>query len=224
MLFSVNDLFRFLVEAEDFKATIVDVFVERATMKIKYLAVDTGGLLSNHTVVVSADRIGKIDPDDRTISLRLTKAEVANLEVIDTAGLDGGLQLSDIPSLILGPSSKDVAATFLEKNAPDGQMFSASGVAGSTACHDAENLGKVIGLIAGTSNLTVSHLAVDTGVVLPETQRVLPMSLVETVGDADTKTVLAIDAKALNASPQLENNAAIDRHWADKVATYYGVF
>jgi uncharacterized protein YggL (DUF469 family) len=224
MLFSVNDLFGFSVDAEDFKATIVDVFVERATMQIKHLAVDTGGLLSNHTVVVSADRIGKIDPDDRSIKLQLTKAEVADLEVIDKVSLDSGLQFSDIPSLILGPSSQDVAATFLEKDAPDGQLFSASAVARSTACHGAETLGKVIGLIAGTTDLTVSHLAVDTGVVLPETQRVLPMSLVETVGDADTKTVLTIGAEALNASPQLENTAAIDRHWADKVATYYGVF
>ena len=224
MLFSVNDLFGFSVDAEDFKAIIVDAFVERTTMQIKHLAVDTGGLLSNHTVVVSADRIGKIDPDDRSVRLQLTKADVENLEVIDRVGLDDGLQFSDIPSLILGPSSKDVAATFLEKNAPDGKMFSARSVAGSVACHGTENLGKVIGLLAGTADLTVSHLAVDTGVVLPETQRVLPMNLVETVGDADAKTVLTIDAEALNASPQLENTAALDRHWADKVATYYGVF
>lgn len=224
MLFSVNDLFGFTVDADDFKASIIDAFVERKTMQIKYLAIDTGGLLSNHTVVVSADKIGNIDPDDRCVALQLTKAEVADLEVLDKAGLDDGLQLSDIPALILGPSSKDVAATFLAKNAPDGTLFSARSVAGSVATHGVEKLGKVIGLIAGTKDMTVSHLAVDTGVVLPETQRVLPMNLVETVGDVDVNTVLTIDADTLAASPQIENTATIDRHWADKVATYYGVF
>ncbi len=224
MLFSVNDLFGFLAQAEDFKASVIDAFIDRKTMKIKHLAIDTGGLLSNHTVVVSADKIGKIDPDDRLVTLQLTKADVENLEVIEKVGLDDGLQFSDIPSLILGPSSKDVAATFLQKNAPDGTLLSARNVSGSVACHGEENLGKVIGLLAGSADLTVSHLAVDTGVVLPETQRVLPINLVETVGNADTKTVLTIDAATLDASPQLENTAALDRHWADKVATYYGVF
>lgn len=223
MLFSVNDLFGFTVDAEDFKASIIDAFVERKTMQIKYLAIDTGGLLSNHTVVVSADKIGKIDPDDRCVTLHLTKSEVADLEVLDKAGLDDGLQLSDIPALILGPSSKDVAATFLAKNAPDGALFSARSVAGSVATHGVEKLGKIIGLIADPKDMTVSHLAVDTGVILPETQRVLPMNLVETVGDADVNTVLTIDADTLNASPQIENTITIDRHWADKVATYYGV-
>lgn len=223
MLFSINDLTGFTANAEDFTASVIDVFLARDTMRISHLAIDIGGWLSNHTVVISADKLSSIDPDDRSITLQITKEQAQGATVLNTTTLDDGLQLSDIPELVLGPSREDVTKAFLAKNAAKGQFLPATAVSGSLVSNGDEDLGQVIGLFADTENLTTSHLAVDTGVGLPETQRVIPISLVESVGDADTKTMLKIDSEKLKNSPQLEEFSAIDRHWLDKVATYYGL-
>lgn len=223
MFFSINDLTGFTANAENFSASVLDVFVARDTMRISYVAINIGGVLSNQTVVVSADKLSSIDPDDRSITLQITKEQAQGAAVLDATTLEDGLQLSDIPALILGPSRDDVAKAFLARNASSGQFVSAAVVAGSIATNGKDDVGQVIGLIADNDDLTTSHLAVDTGVYLPETQRVIPMSLVESVGDANTKTVLKIDGEKLKDSPQLEDFAAIDRHWLDKVASYYGL-
>lgn len=223
MLFSINELTTFTAKAEDFNAPVIDVFLERDTMRISHMAVDIGGWFANHTVVIPADRISDIDPANRSVALKITKAQAKGASVLDTTGLDDTVDMGDIPQLILGPSHDAVSAAFLAKTAPDQQYLSAVSVAGSVTHHAGEDLGQVIGLIAHSDDLVASHMAVDTGLNLPDTQRVIPMSLVDTVGDKTTKTVLTVGAPTLKDSPQLENLTAIDRHWLTKVATYYGL-
>lgn len=223
MLLSVNDFTGYTANAEDFSATVIDVFIARDTMRISHLAIDIGGWLSNHTVVISADKISEIDPGRRSITLHTSKAQAQEATVLDSINLVDGLQLSDIPELILGPSSTEVATAFLTKKAPDGQFLSAMSVGASVATDGKEDLGQVIGLIVESEDLTSSHLAIDTGLNLPETQRVIPISLVEGLGDAEVKTILKISREKLNESPQLEEFNAIDQHWLDKVASYYGL-
>ena len=53
----------------------------------------------------------------------------------------------------------------------------------------------MLALTAQSYDLSVSHLAVDTGDIVPETQRDVPISMVQSIGTADTETGLKIDGE-----------------------------
>lgn len=65
--------------------------------------------------------------------------------------------------------------------------------------------------------MRVSHLAIDTGVIVPGTQGVVRVSMVKSIGTAEIRTELKINAEKRKGRPELEESGAIDRHWKDGI-------
>ncbi len=223
MLFSLNDLVGFSAAAKDFEAPVVDVFLERDSWKVSHLVLDTGGLLENRLVVVPGSAILDVTPGERTLRIDLTKEKVEAEQSLGEASVFEDGDLSVLPKLIFGADEKTVAKAFFATIGSQDQYSSFAAAASSTAVNASETIGSVIDFIADAETMTASHITVDTGITVPKSQHVLPVSLVKKVGSADHETVLAVDKEKLSDSPALEHSDGLDRRWIDSVASYYGL-
>lgn len=223
MLFSLNDLVGFSAKAKDFEASVVDVFLERNSWQVSHLVLDTGGILENRLAVVPSSAISDVSPGERTLRVDLTKEKAEAQQLLGGASLleDGGLSV--LPELIFGADEEAVTKAFFSTIGTQDQYFSFVAAASSKAVNTSETIGSVIGFIVEADTMTATHITVDTGITVPKSQHVLPVSLVEEVGSTDSETVLAVDKKKLGESPELEQFDGLDRHWIDRVTSYYGL-
>lgn len=223
LLLSLNDLVGFSAAAKDFEASVVDLFLERDSWKVSHLVLDTGGLLESRLVVVPSHAILDVTSGDRTLRIDLTKEKAeAQQSVGEASLLEDGI-LSVLPELIFGADEETVTKAFFAVTGSQDAYFSFAAAASSKAVNASEEIGTVIGFIADADTMTASHITVDTGITMPKSQHVLPVSLVKEVGNTDRGTVLAVDKEKLRDSPALEHFEGLDRHWVDRVASYYGL-
>ncbi|MEL6884279.1 MAG: hypothetical protein AAFP87_07200 [Pseudomonadota bacterium] len=223
MLFSLNDMTGFTAAAEDFEGSVIDVYLERDTWRISHLLLDIGGFMENHVVAVPGSVIAGVSPGDRTVNLSLTKARAEAARPLSDVSIAEGANISALPDLLFGADADAVARQFFLTEGSAERHVALSAAAASRATHNGEEIGQVISFIADAETLVASHITVDTGVDVPKSQHVLPVALVERVGDASSGTVLSVDKDRLAASPGLEEFDGLDRHWIDRVASYYGL-
>lgn len=221
MLFSLKDLTGYKAKANDFSAPIQEVFVDRATGKIKLLTLDIGGFFADKAAIVSAAAVSDVVPAEATLHMDLSKSDAEKGPDLSTAST--GSDLENMPKLMLG-NAAEKAVSVLETMADVGRsLFAVSDATASKAANDDGDIGQVIDFLVDGESLTVTHVVVDTGVTVPETQRVIPISQLHTVGDEETPSILKITKDKLDKGPKLETFDKLDRHWTDKVAAYYGL-
>jgi len=124
---------------------------------------------------------------------------------------------------MFGADKAAVARTFFATIGSQDRHFSFADAVSSKAVNASEEVGSVIGFIADAETMTATHITVDTGITIPKSQHVLPVSLVREVGNSGRDTVLDVDKKKLGESPALEHFDGLDRHWTDRIASYYGL-
>lgn len=215
MLFSLKDLIGFTAEATDFTARVEDVFIDKTSWSVGYVLLDIGGWFENKLVLVSGARIGEVQPDARSFTLNVSKADTETAAQVHT--------LKSLPALILA-DKVDEAGCLTALNAVDNEtLFSLKSATATKAANSGGEVGQIVDFLGAQGDLQVSHIVVDTGLTLPETQRVLPVSEVLQVGHDDLSTLLRTDKAKLDAGPKLEMFDGLDRHWIDKVGAYYGL-
>lgn len=85
MLRKVKELTGYSLQATDGElGKIKDVFFDDEKWTIRYLVVETGSWLNSRRVLISPYSIAGVNPDDASISVRLTQEQVKNSPNIDT--------------------------------------------------------------------------------------------------------------------------------------------
>lgn len=85
MLRKVKELKGYSLQATDGDlGKVKDVFFDDEKWTIRYLVVETGSWLSSRRVLISPYSIDGVNPDDNSISVRLTQQQVKDSPDIDT--------------------------------------------------------------------------------------------------------------------------------------------
>ena len=82
----LNDLTGFTLSTRDGEiGKLSDCYFDDTSWTIRYLVVDTGGWLNDRKVLITPTVVEGIDPEQKTIVVNLSRAQVQNSPEIDTA-------------------------------------------------------------------------------------------------------------------------------------------
>ncbi|QHQ35027.1 hypothetical protein [Algicella marina] len=241
MLVSLMDLTKFKAKADDISPSISEIFVDRKTWRVQFLALDIGGWFSRRSAVVSADRITEMSASDRSLKIDLTKQMAEDApDLHEFAGSSGNSwdESYVFPSLFTASAAGAISPMLLDMSVRPGdvtddpdpaqaerleRMFPLTEATRSEAFNSEGPVGRVIDFLANPETLTVTHVVVDTGESIAESQRVIPVSAVSRVAKGENHTVLDISKDKIEHGPRLEHFDRVDRNWLDTTAAYYGV-
>jgi hypothetical protein len=78
----------FHVHATDGGIGHVDEFLVDESWKVRYLVVDTSNWIGGKSVIIPSSAVEKVNSPDKTIRLRLTRAEVEGSPLVDAADIE----------------------------------------------------------------------------------------------------------------------------------------
>ncbi|MEO8974661.1 MAG: PRC-barrel domain-containing protein [Casimicrobiaceae bacterium] len=85
MLSNLHDLKGYVIRATDGDiGHVKDFYIDDRAWVIRYLVVETGSWLSSRKVLVSPISVGKLDWQEKTLPVSITRQQVANSPTIDT--------------------------------------------------------------------------------------------------------------------------------------------
>ena len=77
----------FHVQATDGGIGHVDDFLVDESWAVRYLVVDTSNFIGGKSVIIPSTAVENVNSPDKKISLRLTRAQVQNSPLVDTADI-----------------------------------------------------------------------------------------------------------------------------------------
>ena len=77
----------FHVQATDGGIGHVDDFLVDETWTVRYLVVDTSNFIGGKSVIIPSTAVENVNSPDKKILLRLTRAQVQNSPLVDTADI-----------------------------------------------------------------------------------------------------------------------------------------
>ena len=77
----------FHVQATDGGIGHVDDFLVDESWSVRYLVVDTSNFIGGKSVIIPSTAVENVNSPDKKISLRLTRAQVQNSPLVDTADI-----------------------------------------------------------------------------------------------------------------------------------------
>ena len=77
----------FHVQATDGGIGHVDDFLVDETWAVRYLVVDTSNFIGGKSVIIPSTAVENVNSPDKKILLRLTRAQVQNSPLVDTADI-----------------------------------------------------------------------------------------------------------------------------------------
>jgi hypothetical protein len=78
----------FHVQATDGGIGHVDEFLVDESWTVRYLVVDTSNWIGGKSVIIPSSAVEKVNSPDKTIRLRLTRAEVEGSPLVDAADIE----------------------------------------------------------------------------------------------------------------------------------------
>lgn len=221
LLFSLKDLMGYAANGKDFSGKVRDLFVDADTWLIRHLLLDVGGWLEAKTAFVAAECISRVEATERAIKLTLSTQDASSPNDVE---YERKSNATELPRMLTGDAAEKGAARTTVRADSDGRMFRFSQMNNAIATHNGEKIGQIADLLCNKSDLTVSHVAIDTGAVVPEKRRILPVAHVasiDTFDDDASRVVLHVNKDRLEKGPMLKDIGELDRHWLDKIAAYY---
>jgi hypothetical protein len=88
MLHKTSYMRGFHVKATDGEIGHVTEFLVDETWKIRYLVVDTSNWIGGKNVIIPSDRVENVDSPNKKITLRLTRAQISESPLVNTADIE----------------------------------------------------------------------------------------------------------------------------------------
>ena len=204
MLHSVNHLHGFAVVASDGDIGRVDeLFFDDEHWAVRYLVVDTGGWLDGRKVLISPYSVERMDGQQKTVEVRLTRAQVENSPDIDAhqpvsrrheadylkyygyptywGGAEmwgvGGYPLVAPATEAMPAVERDEAAAArdrdLDENSEDSHLRSTKDVVGYHIQASDDSFGHVEDFLVDDESWAIRYLVIDTRNWVPASKRVL---------------------------------------------------
>lgn len=209
MLRSSTELIRYDVESSDGKIGAVrDFYFDDRTWTIRYIAVETDGLLSSQRVLIPPQTVRELKFPEETFVLGLKQSDINDSYGGDTPAEPLGEEPASGPRTAAKPGDS------LLRSVATLSTFSISGT-------DAP-LGYVHGLLIETTTWSIRYLIVDTGRPLPGKLVLLSPHSVAVI-DWDEKIVQAdLTSEAVGNSPPYDVDAELNREYEAFLHDYYG--
>ena len=88
MLHKTSYMGGFHVHAVDGSIGHVTEFLVDESWKVRYLVVDTSNWIGGKSVIIPSSAVEKVNSPDKTLRLRLTRAEVEGSPLVDAADIE----------------------------------------------------------------------------------------------------------------------------------------
>ena len=217
---------------------IDDLYFDDRFWAVRYLVIETGGLLDQRHVLISPRAVLAVDIHSDTIATKLSKAEIAASPAPDEhAPVSRQFEIAYnefyeyspywIGPLAWGASSAprppEDAAPLEERESWDGHLYSAREVTGFTRYSVAANdghVGHVTDLILSDGDWVIRYLVVNTRDWLPGKHVLVPPQWTKVSWENATLT-LDLPRDTIKAAPAYEAGAPIDREYEAKLFDHY---
>ena len=209
MLRSSTELIRYDVEAADGRAgTVRDFYFDDRTWTIRYIAVETNGLLNSDRVLITPQSVRELKFPDESFVLGLKLSEVetsCGTDMLSQSWGQNGTAGTGTPAKVGETPLRSIATI---------SHFSISG-------SDAP-LGYLNGLLIETTTWSIRYLIIDTGRQLPGKLVLLSPRSVTSI-DWEQKIVrFDLTSDAVKNSPRYDVDAQLNREYEAFLHDYYG--
>ena len=238
MQHSISSMIGYAIRATDGDLGKVDEFYfDEETWTIRYLVVETGNWLSGRKVLISPVAFGKPELESRTISAKLTCAQVRSSPDIDTERpiyRQHEVELHDYYRWpwrggyggIFGttPLPPSVAERLVEQeeHRDDPHLRSTRQVTGYHIHATDGEIGHVEDFIVDDEDWSVRFLVVDTRNWLPGKKVLLSPQWIKRVEWADSSVHFDLTREAVENSPEFDPSKAVDRNYEAYLYDHYG--
>lgn len=254
MLRKVKELTGYSLQATDGElGKIKDVFFDDEKWTIRYLVVETGSWLNSRRVLISPYSIAGVNPDDASISVRLTQEQVKNSPNIDTHqpvsrqmegdfsryyGLGnywigpelwgtGAYPVAGSPSMAGSgavPSRAEELLQHVSDNPEDYHLRSADNVEGHHIQGTDEEIGHVEDFVYDDETWALRYFVVDTRNWWPGGRKVLVAThWIDRIDWAGSLVYINLTQDQIRNSPELDPNQPLDRPAETSLHLHYGM-
>jgi len=238
MLHSLTDLMKYQIAATDGGlGSVHDFYYDDLEWRVRYLVVDTGAWLPGKRVLVSPVSIGRSDWSANQLHVTLTKDQVKDSPGIETDEPISRQKEAEIADYYswpyywgarLGGGPAAAVALADEKMSPpksdpnDSSLRSARVVTGYRIQATDGEIGHVEDFIADDEDWTIRYMVVDTRNWLPGKKVLIAPCLVRSVHWDESKVHLDLSRSMVEASPEFDPSAPVNREYETAWYDYYG--
>ena len=249
MLRSAKNMQGFTLHASDGEIGSVEVFYfDDDAWAIRYMVVDTGSWLSGRQVLISPYSVERVNWDEKTIDVRLTKQQVENSPDIDTHKpidrqneekyytyygypyyWDGPYLWGAMPyPAYLPPNTPQTDAVAREieeararRNSEDRNLRSTKEVTGYYIEASDGDIGHVEDFVIDDETWAIRYIAVDTRNWLPGKKVVISPDWVQSINWRDSKIHVDVSRDAIKNAPEYDETA-LTRDYEGRLYGHYG--
>lgn len=244
MLRSLQSLEGYKVNASDGDlGTISDVLLDDERWAVRYLVVDTGGLLGGRRVLISPISFGELDWQDRRFHLSLTKEKIKGSPGIDADrpvsrqhereyhryygypnywGYKGFWGMGAYPGLLGTNILNEEPGEHPEDKPGDVHLRSAKEVRGYHVEGSDDAIGHVEDFFADEASWVVRYLAIDTSNWWFGRKVLISPAWASRISWDERKIFLELSRHAIKNSPAWNGTAMINREYEQRLHHHYG--
>lgn len=237
MFRNAKDLKTYRLQARDGDVGhLKDLYFDDQHWVIRYLVVDTGGLLRSHKVLLAPEAVHEAVWDDKILHVDLTKEQVNGSPGWDAAKpvsrqyetqlrqfygwppywgafygeATGGVAAVPVPALVSQESPKG-----------DPHLYSTSAVSGYAISASDGEIGHVADFLVDDTAWTVRYLMIDTKNWLPGRHVLVSPSWIVQIGWSSARIAVDLTRDAIKNSPEYDPKRPIGVEYSAALHEYY---
>ncbi len=249
MLWQASAINGYSIEAKDGAiGTVSDFLFDDESWLVRWLVVDTGRWLSGRKVLLPPSALGRLDANDRTLTVGLAKQQIKDSPEIDSditvsrqmetsvydhygwgpywgAGLSavGDAPGSGIASPCIGARCRDPKIGDAQANTDDVKLRSVAEVTGYQIHASDGEVGDVEDFLVEDADWSIRYLVADTKNWWPGNRILVSSRSAGEIDWTDRLVNLDVDRQRIKDSPAYDASTTIDRAYDEKFLTYYGI-
>jgi hypothetical protein len=241
MLLSTKRMLGFRVNAADgASGTVQDFYFDDGHWTIRYLVVSTGSWLSGRSVLISPAALGTPDGQAQVIPVTLSAEQVCSSPDIGAhppvsrqqeqqLGLhygwppywDSSISPLAMATLLMPPESANPTET-AGQNRGDPHLRSVAEVGKYRIFAKDGPIGHVVDFLTETDDWVIRYVVVDTRNWLPGRKVLISPAWVRRVDWSEALVHIDLDRKQIEASPEFDPTALVNREYETRLYDYYG--
>ncbi len=243
----INNLQGYTVQATDGDVGKVDtIYFDDETWAVRYLVVNVGNWLLTDQVLLSPLAVTRVNPDDETISVSLTRKQVENSPDVDTQKPVGrqqeialhnfygwdpywltaptysdGLTAVDTPHTLRRNQTQAEPDIATQVEEPKTNLRSSNEVEGYYIQASDGEIGHVEKFLVDTEFWLIRYLVIDTRNWLPGKKVVVSPDWIENIDWASSEVTIGMTRDQVKASPEYDKQGMIDRAYEQRLYDHY---
>ena len=244
MLRSLNDLERYKVSATDGDiGSVVNFLLDDQRWVVRYLVVETGGLLGGHRVLISPISFRRAEWSTRSIHVALTMEKVKNSPSVDVDkpvsrqheqdyyryygypyywGYTGIWGMGAFPGLLGAGRWNEAPVERSQAGSGDVHLRSAREVRGYHVQGSDDAIGRVDDFIVDDETWEVRYLVIDTSPWWFGKKVLIAPHWATRISWSESKVHVDLSKQKIKSSPEWDANAAVNREYETRLYDYYG--